>query len=525
MAQTFAQSFAAARRVSAPIVLVRTPDNIASQKLAIDAAMTVKSDKLPATPMIAAWDYARGLTTSCWPSKNTEVVKAQQTVLDAVLTKSGLPQGKTTNPSETISALLRSAPVGTIVFFHNLHLLWSNPSLVQALANVRDDYKTSFRMVVILAPLGTTPPPELKHDMILLNDPLPDSERLQEVVTKTAKGSGVNLDEANTTRARDMVRGLSAFVAENAVAMALRSKGIDWPELLSQRKEAFESVKGVTLYTGTESLDDVIGHEGLKADVRRFKNARNRVRVIVVLDEFGKMLAGSQTEHGDNTGTAQRQHGAILRWMSDHRVRGQIYFGDPGTGKSMLAKALANELDCICILGEMDKMMDSKLGATEQNLNAFIDMVNAIAGDGGALVLATCNEIVPFSTELRRRFVRGTYYFGRIDAETRDRTWRHYCQKYGLDPEQPRPADEGWTPSEIAVCCEQAYDYNTTLLEGARNIVPICQQQPEAIADRRRAAHGRLLDTATGLLYQMPDATGAAPVAMSDTRGVATLPD
>lgn len=524
MAQTFDQSFAAARRVSAPLVLVRTPDCIASQKVAMDAALTVKSDRLPEMPLMASWDYARGLTTSCWPSKNTGVVKGQQTVLDSVLSAAGLPANKTTNPSETLSALLRCAPVGTVVFFHNLHLLWSNASLVQALANVRDEFKTSFRMIVILAPLGTTPPAELKHDIILLNDPLPDADRLQQVVSKTAVGSGVNLDDANITRARDMVRGLSAFVAENAVAMALRSKGIDWPELMSQRKEAFESVKGVTLYTGTETLDDVIGHEGLKRDVRRFKNSRNRVRVIVVLDEFGKMLSGSQTEHGDNTGTAQRQHGAILRWMSDHQVRGQIYFGDPGTGKSFIAKTLANELDCICILAEMDKMMDSKLGATENNLNAFIDMVNAIAGDGGALVLATCNEIVPFSTELRRRFNRGTYYFGQIDAATRDRTWRHYCKKHGLDPDQPRPNDEGWTPSEIAVCCEQAYDYNTTLIEGAVNIVPICQQQPEAIAERRRAAHGKLLDTATGQLYQSP---GMAPVVVpsGDSRTVATLPD
>lgn len=512
MAQTFAESFAAARRVSAPLVLVRTPDNIATERAAIESALAIKSDKLPATVLIARWDFARGLTVRA-------ELKDTQPILDAVLQKAGLVQSKSVNATESILALLRAAPVGTIVFFHNPHLVWSNPGFVQAMCNVRDDFKSSLRMLALLVPLGTEAPLEVKNDTILLNDPLPNAERLQQVIEKTTKDNGIKLSPDDVVRARDTVRGMSAFVAENATAMSLSSRGLNWDVLLDQRRAAFEAVKGVTLYMGTETFDDVIGNEGIKADVKRMKTARNRVRVVVVLDEFGKMIAGAQAEHGDNTGTAQRQHGAILRWMSDRKVRGMILFGDPGTGKTMVAKTLAKYLDCICVLVEMDKLMDSKLGASENNLNAVFDLIDAIAGEGGALVMATCNEIVPFSTELRRRFTRGTYYFGKADAATRDATWRHYCKKFGLDPEQPRPADDGWTPSEIAVCCEQAYDYDTTLLEGARNIVPICQQQPEAIAERRRAAHGKLLDAATGLMYQMPGLE-PEPVALTESRAI-----
>ena len=515
MAQTFAQSFAAARRAGAPLVLARTPDNIATQRLAVEAALTIKSDKIPDAPLMVAWDFARGLTP---------FVPAQQPTLDAVLTKAGLPANKTTNPTESLMAILRAGPVGTIVFFHNPHLVWSNPGFVQALANVRDEFKKSFRMAVGLAPLGTEPPNEIKHDVILMDDPLPDEERLGQVVRKTASDNGVPLAEADAVRATQGVRGLSAFVAENAVAMALRSKGINFDALRDQRVTALQSAAGLTVHRGKEMFADVIGLEGAKHDLARFKTAQNRVKVVVVLDEFEKVLAGSQAEHGDNTGTAQRQSGHILRWMTDSEVRAIILYGHPGVGKTWLAKALANELECDCLLAEMDKTLDSKLGASEQRLRTLTDAIDAIAGKGGALVVATCNGMAAFTTEMRRRFTRGIYFVELPTDEVKADAWRYWCGKYGVDATQARPDDTGWTVSEIKVCVEQAWDYGIPLVEACHNIVPVAKAQPEVIAERRRYAHGKLLDAATGQVYTMADNAPVAPVSEGG-RMVSNLPD
>jgi len=324
------------------------------------------------------------------------------------------------------------------------------------------------------------------------------------VVKETATKNGCPLKGNDLQRATSGVRGLSAFVAENAVAMALRPNGIKFTVLRDQRVQALQFTAGVSVHNGNETFADVIGLDGLKADLIRLKNAKKPVRVVVVLDEFEKMLSGSQAEHGDNTGTSQRQSGHILRWMQDMEVRGVIEFGHPGVGKTWLAKALANELGCDCLLAEMDKTMDSKLGATEQRTRALTDTIDAIAGKGGALVIATCNGMAAFTTEMRRRFNRGIYFVELPDDTTKDAGWRYYCKKHGLDPEQPRPDDTGWTVSEISVCCEQAWDYGISLVEAARNVVPVAKSQPEVIADRRRYAHNRLLDAATGGVYSMP---------------------
>jgi len=516
MAQTFAQSFASARRVSAPIVLVRTPDNIATQKLAVETALTVKSDKLPPSPLMLSWDFARGLTA---------ILKEQQPKLDALLTKATLPVAKTVNATETLMALLRCAPVGTIAFFHNPHLVWSNPGMVQALANLRDEFKSTLRMIACLVPLGTEPPNEVKHDTIVIEDPLPDALRLSEVVRKTITDNGLPAGDDDLARATKGVRGLSAFVAETAVAMALRAKGINFEALRDQRVTALQSAAGITVHRGTETFADVIGLDGIKADLARLKTAKNKVNVVVVLDEFEKVLSGSQAEHGDNTGTAQRQAGHILRWMQDQDVRGIIEFGHPGVGKTHLAKALANELGCDCLLAEMDKTLDSKLGASESRLRTLTDTVDAIAGKGGAFVIATCNGMAAFTTEMRRRFTRGIYFVELPTDEVKAAAWQYWCAKYGVAVKQPRPDDTGWTVSEIKVCCEQAFDYDIPLVQASRNIVPVAKAQPDVIGERRRYAHGKLLDAATGSVYTMPGQELDQPVAATTGRTVTNLPD
>ena len=217
--------------------------------------------------------------------------------------------------------------------------------------------------------------------------------------------------------------------------------------------------------------------------------------------------------------------GHLLTWQQNKRVRGSIAFGHPGCGKTLLGKALANELGCICLMVDLNAMMGGIVGTTERNMRAFTDLVDAIAGDNGAFILATCNSMDVLTTEMRRRFNRGLFFFDLPTPAEREAAWVFYCTKYGLDVSQPRPFDDGWTPAEIAVCCEQAYDYDISLIDAAENVVPVALSQPEVIADRRKGAHNRLLDITTGRTYRMPGTIAAAPVTQHLDRAIAEMPE
>jgi hypothetical protein len=514
----YVRAFTDARRVSAPFVVVRTPDQFQSRTDCYTAALDLKAAAIPGTPLLLAWDAARGLTAP---------VNGQIETLTKVLAAAGIRQAQTADLTETLLALTGHAPVGTILAIHNAHRAWEQAPVAQAMANARDEFKRSFRMLLALVPMGVKPPDEIRHDCIVLDVPLPDAEALRGIVSRTIDGAGVAVDAAHLDRATNGVRGLGAFVAETATAMALRKAGVAFDALLEQRIAAIEQVDGVTVYRGGETFADVVGLDGLKRTASRLKGAKRPIRCIAVFDEFEKTMGGSQAEGGDNTGIKQGMSGHLLTWQQNKRVRGSIAFGHPGTGKSLFGKALANELGCVCLMIDLNRALNSLVGASERNIRAITDLIDALAGEGGAFIIATCNSMAVLTTEMRRRFNRGLFFFDLPDAAQRKAAWAFYCAKYELDAAQPVPHDDGWTPAEIAVCCEQAYDYGVSLIEAAENVVPVALSQPEVIEQRRKDAHNRLLDANTGSTYRMPGSVTPSSewATAQNARAIAAMPE
>jgi len=532
------RAFTDARRVSAPFVVVRTPDQFQSRAECFAAALTIKDARIPAEPLLLAWDIARGLTAPH---------NGQHVVLDGLLKQAGMKQGATCDLTEAVlfisgthrvkvgtNASTRedvyedrpNTPVGTIAMLHNAQRQWDQAPVAQAMANCRDEFKRSFKMLCSLTTMAAKPPEEIRHDCIVLDVALPTEDSLRDIVAKTVASVGGSTTDDVIDRATNGVRGLGAFVAETAVAMSLRKSGVNFDALLEQRIAAIQQVEGVEVYRGRETFADVVGLDGVKRAWARLKTAKRRVRVVVIFDEFEKSSAGSQAEGGDSTGVAQRQNGHLLSWMSAKKVRGSISFGHPGTGKTFLAKALANELGCICLTVDLAKALGQYVGQSEHNLRAITDLIDALAGDGGAFIVATCNSMTVLTTEMRRRFNRGLFFFDLPNTVERDAAWTFYCNRYGIGAKTKRPHDEGWTPAEIAVCCEQADDYDVPLVEAAENVVPVALSQPEVIEQRRKDAHQRLLDAGTGRAYRMPGSvTTSSTVDAVMGRAIAEMPE
>ena len=92
-----------------------------------------------------------------------------------------------------------------------------------------------------------------------------------------------------------------------------------------------------------------------------------------------------------------------------------------------------------------------------------------------------------------------------------------YLEKFGLDPDQPRPDDRDWTGAEIKSCCRLAALLDVPLVEAARNIVPVAvtagRVGGEAAELGQRAAACRRI------------APASTPAALADPAAANSWPD
>ena len=208
--QTMIQQFQAARRVSTPLIAIRTPDPAATIA-GISAAANGSA------PPLIQWDACRGLS-----HLNDKGATALAQTGEAML--EGL---------DIVSALLLAPrlPEKTLLFIHNAPRVLDNLSVIQALWNLRDVFKSNYRALVMLGP-DITLPPELTNDVLVLDEPLPDADELATIIADNYEAAQLEAPSENmVAQAVGAVAGLAAFPADQVVAMSLTPQGLNMDAL------------------------------------------------------------------------------------------------------------------------------------------------------------------------------------------------------------------------------------------------------------------------------------------------------
>lgn len=492
MAKGFIEQFVAARKRSVPIIGVTTPDPA--------AAMDGIAKALKSADPILRWDVVSGLVAG-----NAQGRDAMQRAKNPVTDKPEPINGsECQNPVDALTAILRM-PAKSVVFMVNAHLFLKQEPVLQAVWNLRDQFKTEQRTLVLLGPAMPLPP-ELEHDVIVIDEPLPDRTALLAIIreqwqqaTDSIKGFPALTSDVED-RAADALTGLAAFTSEQIMAMSLTKTGVDLDLLWERKRQAIEQTPGMTVWRGGESLDDVAGYDNAKLSVRRLKGSKREPRVVVFIDEIEKMIGGAER---DSSGVSQDQLGQILSYMQDHNVEGMIFIGPPGAGKTAIAKAAGTTLGVPTIALDLGGMKGSLVGESEARVRAALKVITAVGSDQ-AIFIATCNSIGNLPPELRRRFTRGTFFFDLPSKDERRAIWSLYARKYELDI-TALPDDEGWTGAEIRQCARMAWDMGLTLREAAEYVVPVATSAHEAIDRLREQASGRFISASHPGVYKQPE--------------------
>lgn len=484
--------FRAARRVSTPLICVRTPDPTATMAL-LSSAVGVDAPRI-------AWDCVRGAQPLNQPgdSKPSQwTQEAIQKLLNGAAAEDLCPP---------VECLTRAAklPQGTVLFFLNAHRHLDNPQTIQAVWNLRDVFKSNRRTLVMLCP-SIDLPPELAQDVVLLDEPLPTPAQLESIVKDQCSAIEFVPDETIITRAVDATSGLAAFSAEQVIAMSLTKEplGIDLDGLWERKRQNIEQTPGLSVWRGTESFEDVRGCSNVLRFLYNLCAGSEPPRGIVFIDEIEKGTAGV---HSDSSGVSQDQHQTFLTWMQDHNATGILAIGHPGTGKSLVAKAAGNSAGIPTIKMDLGGMKASHVGESEARVRHALKVVEAVT-QGNALFIATCNKIADLPSELRRRFKFGTFFFDLPTIDERKDLWTMYLSKYKRKGKLPE--DTGWTGAEINNCCDLSARLNCSLVEAASYIVPVAKSAHDQINNLRNQASGRFISASKPGLYTYAEETAA----------------
>lgn len=473
--------FEAARRVSVPVVVVRTADQYATME-----AIVAAQEEYP----LFQWDAVRGMLPI-----NESSEKAA--------TKRGVAFADTVGFADALTAAL-ALPPKSVLFAHNAQrqLTSSEPqgiaANVQAVANVRPHFEQDFRMLVMLAP-DIVLPSELEHDVVIIDHELPGPDVLGKLVADIYEAVNSRIDDPAaqlpaptpelTAKATDAVSGLSLFEARQVTAMSMTQAGLDVPALWERKRVAIEQVRGLSVYRGAELFRDIVGLDAAKAHLRRRMGARIPVGVVVVIDEGSDVFANAEHE---TSGVKMDQQRALLTDMENNGWPGVIYTGVSGGGKSLLGKAFGNEVGVPTVMLDFGDMEGPHVGESEMMLRQAMRAIKAI-GRGHAFFILTCNSLAGIRPQFQRRFRKGVYFFDVLTPEQRAAMWAHYIRQYEL-PTQPLPDDDAWMGAEIRECCLEAWDTGCTLVEAALQILPVARSRGAEIEAMRKEAHGRFKD-------------------------------
>jgi ATP-dependent 26S proteasome regulatory subunit len=260
------------------------------------------------------------------------------------------------NSKEPAQALsnLEAMSLDAAFVLKDFHRHMDDPVVVRRLRDVGQKFSANRRTVIITAP-SITIPPELGSLVEFLELPLPDLQRLRQIIDETSVRVGKtrtlkrNLDPAGLDAMANNLRGLTEEEAERATSQAIVTR------------------YGVTRETVTDVLEakkELLRHSGML----EFIDPSGNLGDVGGLENLKLWLAQRRGTWED----AARDFGL-------EPPRGVIILGVQGCGKSMCARAIAGEWKLPLVKFDAAAIFDKYIGETEKRIQKVFRVAEGLA--------------------------------------------------------------------------------------------------------------------------------------------------
>jgi SpoVK/Ycf46/Vps4 family AAA+-type ATPase len=235
-------------------------------------------------------------------------------------------------------------------FLDNARLL-ENAVVVRKLRDVVNHLKESPKTLVLLSPVLAYPP-ELEKDITVLDYSLPSADELAgalDRVLRSARSRGENglaLDEEETAQIIRAAQGLTCTEAENVFAKSLvMHRRLEVDVIIAEKQHLIQKSKVMEFFPAAEDFADVGGMNELKEWLRK---------------------------RGQAFSERARRFGLP-------EPRGLLLLGVSGSGKSLIAKAVANQWHLPLLRLDMGRVFGELVGASEHNMRQALRLAENVS--------------------------------------------------------------------------------------------------------------------------------------------------
>ena len=239
----------------------------------------------------------------------------------------------------------------TLFVLMDFHDYWMNAQVRRKLRNLAHRMKFTKSSILVLTP-NTRVPDELKDEVVLENFPLPDNERLQQVLNRLVETSGarVNLPPLGQEKLVQAALGLTASQAQRVFSKAIVGKeGVlddrDIDLVTEEKKQIIRESEALEFYPSSGSPEDVGGLKVLKDWLRLRERAFS---------------------------SKARDYGLPM-------PKGIALLGIPGTGKSLTAKMISGLWRLPLLRLDVGALFGSLVGESEERTRRALNLAETIA--------------------------------------------------------------------------------------------------------------------------------------------------
>jgi SpoVK/Ycf46/Vps4 family AAA+-type ATPase len=338
---------------SIPIVVMETVEELRAVGL-------VRSACAELNIAVLEWSIADGLVRSAsnapaLPAAALQMrINATRHTADANAPESG--KVAIYNTAEPVQALanMESMTLEAVFILKDFHRHLEEPVVVRRLRDVGQKFSSNRRTLVLTGP-SISMPPELASLVEYLDLPLPDVQRLREIVEETfkrlSKSCTVQLkaDASDVDMIAANLRGLTEEEAERAISQALVARYALCPE---------------TAMDVLEAKRDLLRHSGML----EFIDVSENMATIGGLENLKRWLAQRRGAWEDSA-----------RAFGLEPPRGVIILGVQGCGKSLCARAVAGEWKLPLVKFDTAAVFDKFIGETEKRIQKVFKMAEGLA--------------------------------------------------------------------------------------------------------------------------------------------------